>query len=935
MKNCKFYTPIKLLVVIALCAVNLFLNQSNLFAQVKIHDRVEIKPRIITPLKLSSIDEFTLEVDAKVDAEVDLIQLNNYYSAICCINLLGQSFGNPNPYTPSDGPLITSALIPDAPAGTELTPAEFTTIESVSSDGVITRLGHYTLTYLNISRDSTTFFTILSYSTYDNWNQVFLGVYLTPFGSGIGLAPEKPTIDSTEQVSIRGSVVPIDNFTRVTNLPVGTPVNMLDNIMFHVSLSNLQFPDGSAEKDFDWGTIQSGFTVQATPDDSSFGDRMGHVEASCSTNGIFKLKWTGTCDLDIKGKYDLNLVATPDTINYGDTTHITAEMLDKNGNVVVRNAPENLDVSFGVSGSCGNDGGGGGGSLGNIIGSKPIKKGNMIKTKSATLPKVSSDWPNGYFILPDGEQMDYISQIPFVTLRDSGINYVADGYELKNNMESGSVDNDLYISANRCQNYHPSFINTDYSVSTDVLIESYELDVQVKPDTLHPKQKAKITVQKKYKNGTTEAFPPGQLFEIGTVEGCMAGHFKIGGDSGNYFKDVKQPFTFIADSTEDTTATEVKIRVGVKDECNGSGGGGMLGSVRDKPGDKTKKQNALQLLMTKKSEKNKIKDGETCGYVPFQYYKIYMIFSLFTKNKEPKLIITLEQTESPSYITGTPQMPNVKIKAKLIDCDYKGEIICQWKLIIKWTDPFGKVWTTDNPYEANNKMDNYEDVWKVNWNSDFIGGDDSWIEAHAIVDGKDIVADPLDNKLIILGKNPDPADAYSGFNIYERKIMKWESYYQQFYNDNGYPKVNVNHDSLGKAISADYGIMMINTTNNPILEEVWNWKKNKDHGIILMYDAEDYAEKWPAAIRANKFDKDQCVDASADIYRKCPDFSSDQPEQLWKETYARYNGCSYKIHYWMWYPPDKNNPDAPSGWESDGNSARATDYADKVWKVVP
>jgi hypothetical protein len=312
--------------------------------------------------------------------------------------------------------------------------------------------------------------------------------------------------------------------------------------------------------------------------------------------------------------------------------------------------------------------------------------------------------------------------------------------------------------------------------------------------------------------------------------------------------------------------------------------------------------------------------------------------TLIIRGNQPELVVYQKVEKEKYLITKEPKMPDdVVLCAFLKNAPKDVSINYFWTLKVKWVDPFGTPWEKD--FERAITIDppkSSMDIWTVDWRDAsgdefFVGGNEITIEARATIGSKEYKAKPIVNEFKILGKNPDLADAYSGLNIYERKIMKHESQYQQFNSSDGYPKVHVN--SKNEMPSADYGIMMINTSNKPTSEDVWNWMKNKAHGIYLMYDAEDYAEKWPAAIRANNFNRKQHVDVSSDIFRKCPDFTAD--EQLWKETYARYNGCSIKTHYWMWYPPDEKNPTAESGWIADGNNDAASQYADDVWNVVP
>jgi hypothetical protein len=402
--------------------------------------------------------------------------------------------------------------------------------------------------------------------------------------------------------------------------------------------------------------------------------------------------------------------------------------------------------------------------------------------------------------------------------------------------------------------------------------------------------------------------------------GGESGTLLVNGSTGTSFTGVTQPIKYIAPANISGDSLVVSIAAA---ESESSGGGGSVSSIRQKDSLKLspKKNSTMSSRILKVLQAQGTQKECPIGNVTIE---------------RPELIIYQAVEKNEYLITNEPNMPNdLNIVGFIKNCPKHININYVWKMKVKWVDPFGTPWEYD--FSHNTSTPAISDVWQPDWkdasnNAIFVGGDEITVEATAFIDGVKYQAEPLVNDFNILGQNPNAADAYSGFNDNERKIMKHESQYQQFY-ATGYTKVHVNVNEDGDETSADYGIMQVNSSNTVTLEEVWNWQKNKAHGVRIMQYAEGYARAWPAAIRANKFDKHQQVDVTNPIYKSCPDFTTD--EQLWKETYTRYNGNAQRVHYWMWYPPDRNNPDAESGWKRKPNVNGAANYADDVWNEVP
>lgn len=409
---------------------------------------------------------------------------------------------------------------------------------------------------------------------------------------------------------------------------------------------------------------------------------------------------------------------------------------------------------------------------------------------------------------------------------------------------------------------------------------------------------------------TLLTFDRGQLFDVYLIG---PGQLQSGTITGTILQGVSQPVYYTAPMSIDGNSIDVQFRAVIS---NGSRSGGNSSKI-------------LQKALSQNTIKSPFKEEELNSKIIAILKSQGVLDCLLGKAtvRTPELIIYRSDDRTNYFITNEPLMPNnLNIWAFVKNYPQNKDIKYIWKMNVKWVDQFGANW--EQAFSRETIIQSPTDVWHVDWKDIFVGGDDITVEAKAVIDGIDYSASPIKDDFNILGLNPVPADAYSGFNDFEKKIMKHESQYQQFY-DNGYPKVHCNWSNIYP--SADYGIMQVNSSNTVTLGEVWNWEKNKAHGVRIMKYAEGYARSWPASILANKFDNNQNVNATNPIFKSCPDFTTD--EELWKETYARYNGNAQIVHYWMWYPPDKNNPDAVSGWLREPNIGSAADYADEVWNV--
>ncbi len=625
---------------------------------------------------------------------------------------------------------------------------------------------------------------------------------------------------------------------------------------------------------------------------------------------------SGTGTVVVKGISFLTLYTSPDTIAYKRKSHITADLRDQDGNIITPTTPILLNINLTYEGI----------DYGDIIVSSVVGKDQQEKLKISqskkTTPKLQDyNGPHGHLVSPDGQEGEQLSNIPFETLRDVGIDYIADGSEFDVTYESQWK---LKISAKQ-----PDFpYNRD---AKEVFVSTkYDLDVQINPDTLHPGEQAIVSVQKRYKDGTVEAFPPDQLFEVGTVEGCMAGHLVVGGASGNYFKDVMQPFTFVADTTVDSTGTEVKIQVGVN-----ANGGGMLGSVHNKPGDKTKKQDALQLSMKGTSgnpslgeKKNKIKDGETCGDGQFENSKQGSVNA--EVELKPELVVTIPKDEF--FIDGTPKMPDLKEITATVK-NYKGKVKYHYQLTVKWAPP-GSVLDYTQGYgegkdyylEADAKD---ETPLPIDWKTGIRGGDETELSVDAVLEkeNKALPTNVQNNKFEILGENPSLSTMLSTLNgtKYEA-IARMESNFNHF----GYYEPRCNSEPnlpIQGGDPNDIGVMQINKPSDD--EVIWNWTANVGCGKNMLNfalgDAAVYHLYYPDSTGTAKDN---------------PLSSQDPYNQQLIEAYCEYNG-GYTRWYWDWMPGDpikdeagewvRSNDKVGKNKKQQDKCISSRDYADDVY----
>ncbi len=122
-----------------------------------------------------------------------------------------------------------------------------------------------------------------------------------------------------------------------------------------------------------------------------------------------------------------------------------------------------------------------------------------------------------------------------------------------------------------------------YDGNARIIIKKTPLIFQLEPSIIAAGDTVDIIIKKKLADNTTISFPPGQLFEVGIIDGCSYGKIlREDGKDSTYFKDIRQPIKFIAADSINTDTAQVKLRIGVKSlYCYG--GQGLLKSAAKTP----------------------------------------------------------------------------------------------------------------------------------------------------------------------------------------------------------------------------------------------------------------------------------------------------------------------------------------------------------------
>jgi len=490
--------------------------------------------------------------------------------------------------------------------------------------------------------------------------------------------------------------------------------------------------------------------------------------------------------------------------------------------------------------------------------------------------------------------------------------------------------------------------------SVKLVFETECIRANFDPSELSVGDTARLSFQRVKEDGTVEDLPRGlYTFSVTIVAGqdSSKGWFvteQEEPEGGTTLLNASAPILYIAPSSIPDTSMSVQV----------------LGSAWEvmwwKKGEIGNRAPRVQNLDTKQAEAQDAETGVAKGTEDLR--KQVSIASLRAAlssswcpvsgvritSRLPELVIFLREPKEEFLIDKQPKMPDLEIAAFVKNAPLEATFNYFWKMTVKWTDPFGKGWEAPQPFVYANTSQIPTDIWKVQWNDTFVGGDEIRLEARVTTGGGSYEAKPLVNTFKILGENPTKEEAIAGLNDHERAVMYIESRYRQFAtvdqypNKKNYPLVNINYNANGSPRSVDRGIKQINSQHEKggrfNLTHVWNWRENKALGKEILEAANASAERLPGRVRENK------KEYKAEAYRGCPDFPTDSVQYLWKETFKRYNGGN-KYDYWEWKPEAPNDSASSGHWQRidypeklpdgrDNPAFKSSKYADDVWSLV-
>lgn len=257
-------------------------------------------------------------------------------------------------------------------------------------------------------------------------------------------------------------------------------------------------------------------------------------------------------------------------------------------------------------------------------------------------------------------------------------------------------------------------------------------------------------------------------------------------------------------------------------------------------------------------------------------------------------------------ITNEPQMPIDTCKAVLLNYT-GGQVTFEWEYHVNY-----EIETREGAYtftDLNTVVNSDTSVWLVNFldqngQPKFIGGEVS-VMVKAITPDT-TYCDTLTNVKEIIGENPTPQQAREDVDIELHVVMYKESRFRQFDTD-GYTLVGPSRPN------ADFGICQL-CNPPPDEKHIWNWLENRTEGERRLEEKNQEALGYPERVRAR-----------GGFYSNATDFITD--EQIWKETFQRYNFGNY----WEWEPDNMDDPNTPGQWN--WVPRPANDYGNDSWRI--
>ncbi len=293
------------------------------------------------------------------------------------------------------------------------------------------------------------------------------------------------------------------------------------------------------------------------------------------------------------------------------------------------------------------------------------------------------------------------------------------------------------------------------------VMKDYDLLVNIEPEILYPGDTASVVIKKlMLQDSSIVDFDSSQTFEVAKLEGCIWGDILAEDSLGAYFYGAHQPIKFVVDTSTvviDSLASDsgiVKLGVGVIEPNN--------------------------------KRKFNLKPFEVTDC--FVGTPATNLSPAYTEVDNPLEIIEPTSMTEEKFITSTPAMPVLTVKAKMNNYN-TAEFNFNWKYIQSWTnnveDPKRKIQET---YEGNcpGFLSNIA-TWEIDFGSDIIGGDKDTLYVY-VYDGPRIYTRSIINPYKILGSHLSPEEVRADLNLHEQIVVYLESLpkWQHFSND-GFP----------------------------------------------------------------------------------------------------------------------------------------------------
>ena len=453
-------------------------------------------------------------------------------------------------------------------------------------------------------------------------------------------------------------------------------------------------------------------------------------------------------------------------------------------------------------------------------------------------------------------------------------------------------------------------------VCDSVLIHPYtnfEIDVQVIPDSISEGEEADIFLQQVDYWGTMTEFPPDQLFDVEIIEGEEYGTLVSTTDSGKSLTQIEQGFKFRANEDIDLDSVDIKLRVSAEIENI------ILSSAnpRNKKRDTKKGKNITNSNTQNPSKLNEItsNDNNFCYEPDFDAFirKIYGVANV--EIGEGLVLEILEPTGSElinDSISATPEMPNIVIKARLKNYNV-GIVSFNFNFTLEYTeereDPDRIISDT---FEGTVEVQNSEIAeWTIPWGGKFRGGDVTNLIVTAATNENTYTKEIL-NPYKIIGENPTKQEVKNGLTIQEQVVAYKENKWCHF-SSNGLPSWGV---------PSGYGLMQLDPPDNN--QQIWNWRENREAGVNLL------AYKHTRALGYPSRERNKAGSSRALCFRNVTDFTTE--EQIWKETFQRYNGGEN----WRWVPGGRqDDPNTSGNWEQiiTNSKGEPVDYGREAWQI--